>query len=54
MSSQSELSPLINGQLGLVPDIDPEETQEWVDSLDDLIETSGGPRVRYILMSMER
>ncbi|WP_188042699.1 pyruvate dehydrogenase (acetyl-transferring), homodimeric type [Changpingibacter yushuensis] len=54
MSSQSELSPLINGQLGLVPDIDPEETQEWVDSLDDLIETSGGPRARYILMSMER
>ncbi len=49
-----ELSPLINGQLGLVPDIDPEETQEWVDSLDDLIENSGGPRARYILMSMER
>ncbi|MGO1592433.1 MAG: pyruvate dehydrogenase (acetyl-transferring), homodimeric type [Ancrocorticia sp.] len=49
-----ELSPLINGQLGLVADIDPEETQEWVDSLDDLIENSGGPRARYILMSMER
>ena len=49
-----DLSPLINGQLGLVPDIDPEETQEWVDSLDDLIENSGGPRARYILMSMER
>lgn len=54
MSSQMGLSPLINGQLGLVPDIDPEETQEWVDSLDDLIEHSGGPRARYILMSMER
>ncbi|MGO1637179.1 MAG: pyruvate dehydrogenase (acetyl-transferring), homodimeric type [Ancrocorticia populi] len=54
MSEPMELSPLINGQLGLVPDIDPEETQEWVDSLDDLIENSGGPRARYILMSMER
>ena len=54
VSSPNELSPLINGQLGLVPDIDPEETQEWVDSLDDLIESSGGPRARYILMSMER
>ncbi|MCF2706370.1 pyruvate dehydrogenase (acetyl-transferring), homodimeric type [Arcanobacterium haemolyticum] len=54
MSPQSELSPLINGQLGLVPDIDPEETQEWVDSLEDLIATSGGPRARYVLMNMER
>ena len=54
MSSQDNTSPLINGLLSQVPDIDSEETQEWIDSIDDLINHRGGPRARYILLSMLR
>ncbi|WP_054953461.1 pyruvate dehydrogenase (acetyl-transferring), homodimeric type [Flaviflexus massiliensis] len=54
MSSQDNTSPLINGLLSRVPDIDSEETQEWLDSIDDLINHRGGPRARYILLSMLR
>ncbi|AOZ72761.1 pyruvate dehydrogenase (acetyl-transferring), homodimeric type [Boudabousia tangfeifanii] len=54
MSELNETSPLINGLLSQVPDIDPEETKEWVESLDGLIDEKGGPRARYILLSMLR
>ncbi len=52
MTIRDQHSPLINGLLSQVPDIDREETQEWVDSLDGLIDEKGGPRARYILLSM--
>ncbi|RTE48782.1 pyruvate dehydrogenase (acetyl-transferring), homodimeric type [Actinobaculum sp. 352] len=52
MSQQTP--PLINGQLSQVPDIDPEETSEWVDSIDNLIESGGALRARYILTSLEQ
>ncbi|MDO5671747.1 MAG: pyruvate dehydrogenase (acetyl-transferring), homodimeric type [Actinomycetaceae bacterium] len=51
MSSQ-KTSPLINGLLTLVPDNDPEETREWIESLDDMITANGGPRARYLLLQM--
>ena len=53
MSSQPIL-PLINGLLSQVPDIDKEETSEWIESIDGLIDSQGGPRARYLLMAMER
>ena len=53
MSVQPGASPLINGQPNYVPDIDAEETSEWLESIDDLIQTGGSKRARYILMSME-
>jgi len=49
-----ETGPLIGGLLSQVPDIDPEETGEWVESLDGLIDDKGGPRARYVLMSLLR
>nr|WP_223147084.1 pyruvate dehydrogenase (acetyl-transferring), homodimeric type [Flaviflexus equikiangi] len=54
VSSNDNTSPLIDGLLSQVPDIDSEETREWIDSIDDLIENRGGPRARYILLSMLR
>ncbi|MCL2454298.1 MAG: pyruvate dehydrogenase (acetyl-transferring), homodimeric type [Micrococcales bacterium] len=54
MPSHDETTPLIDGLLAQVPDIDPEETAEWVESLDGLIDTQGGPRARYVLMSLLR
>ena len=53
VSVQPGASPLINGQPNYVPDIDAEETSEWLESIDDLIQTGGPKRARYILMSME-
>ena len=54
MASIDETGPLIGGLLSQVPDIDPDETSEWLQSLDGLIEDKGGPRARYVLMSLLR
>jgi len=52
VASTEDRGPLINGLLSQVPDIDPEETGEWVDSLDGLIDDKGGPRARYVLLNL--
>src|SRR4051794_6114197 len=52
VASIDETGPLIGGLLSQVPDIDPDETGEWVESLDGLIDEKGGPRARYVLLSM--
>lgn len=44
--------PVVNGMLTQVPDNDPNETLEWLDSLDALIDEKGGPRARYVLLNM--
>src|SRR5207249_902294 len=35
-----------------LPDIDPEETQEWIESLDALVKQSGGDRARFVLYKL--
>ncbi|MGD0594011.1 MAG: pyruvate dehydrogenase (acetyl-transferring), homodimeric type [Acidimicrobiales bacterium] len=35
-----------------VPDIDPEETTEWLDSFDSIVEQSGRDRARFLLMKL--
>ncbi|HEX7804932.1 MAG TPA: pyruvate dehydrogenase (acetyl-transferring), homodimeric type, partial [Cellulomonas sp.] len=52
MASTDDRGPLINGLLSQVPDIDPAETGEWIDSLDGLIDDKGGPRARYVLLNL--
>src|SRR5699024_12831021 len=54
VTSRNEAGPLINGLLSQVPDIDPDETSEWIESLEGLIDDRGGPRARYILMNLLR
>jgi pyruvate dehydrogenase E1 component len=45
----------IDGFVHQLPDIDPDETTEWLDSLDAVVEESGRPRARYLLARlMER
>ena len=46
--------PLINGLRSQVPDFDPEETSEWLEALDALVDERGGPRARYVLLSLLR
>ena len=35
-----------------MPDIDPEETQEWIESLDKMVEADGPNRARIVLLKM--
>ena len=52
MSLKKEHRPVVGGMLSQVPDNDPQETQEWIESLSDLIDEKGGPRARYVLLHM--
>jgi pyruvate dehydrogenase E1 component len=52
VSPQDGSGPLINGLLSQVKDIDVEETGEWLESLDGLIDERGGPRARYVLLNL--
>src|SRR5256885_16513294 len=35
-----------------LPDIDPDETQEWIESLDALVRQSGADRARFVLYKL--
>ncbi|MBI2982926.1 MAG: hypothetical protein HYY42_01860, partial [Chloroflexi bacterium] len=35
-----------------LPDIDPDETQEWIDSLDALVKHGGVERARFVLFKL--
>ena len=40
------------GVASYLPDIDPEETSEWLESFDDLLERSGPARAHYLMLRM--
>ena len=45
----------IDGFVHQIPDIDPSETSEWLDSLDSVVDVRGKARARYLLTRlMER
>lgn len=50
--AEADHRPVVNGMLSQVPDNDPHETEEWLESLRSLYEAKGGPRTRYILLHM--
>src|SRR5438270_7807982 len=43
---------ITDGRPSQIPDIDPDETQEWLDSLDAAIEHGGRGRARYLMLRM--
>ncbi|MET8554785.1 pyruvate dehydrogenase (acetyl-transferring), homodimeric type [Streptomyces sp. NPDC004959] len=46
-------TPIIIGGLpSQVPDFDPEETQEWLDSLDAAVDARGSERARYLMLRL--
>jgi pyruvate dehydrogenase E1 component len=47
-----EIGPILNGIPTHLPDIDPSETQEWLDSLDGVISNVGRPRARYVMLRL--
>ena len=41
---------LFDGVSHQLPDVDPEETSEWLDAFDDVVDVHGRTRARYLLM----
>jgi hypothetical protein len=53
VASASDRNPIIIGGLpSQVPDFDPEETQEWLDSLDAAVDERGRERARYLMLRL--
>lgn len=50
--ARDEFGPILNGIPSRIPDIDPEETQEWLDSLDAIIDEVGRTRARYVMRKL--
>jgi pyruvate dehydrogenase E1 component len=43
---------IIDGFVHQLPDIDPDETQEWLDSFSEVVETRGKPRARFLMSKL--
>lgn len=52
VSANLVTSRLINGLVEMGPDPDPEETKEWLDSLDGLIREQGSLRARNLILQL--
>jgi len=50
--AREEAGPILNGIPSQLPDIDPEETQEWLDSLDGVVDEGGRTRARYVMLKL--
>ncbi len=44
--------PILNGLPSHLPDIDPDETNEWLESLDAAVEERGRERARYLMLAL--
>ncbi|MBM3670057.1 MAG: pyruvate dehydrogenase (acetyl-transferring), homodimeric type [Actinobacteria bacterium] len=55
MTTPRDRDPLLAGGLPTqYVDVDPDETGEWLDSFDALVERSGNQRARYVMLSLLR
>ncbi|HET7724606.1 MAG TPA: pyruvate dehydrogenase (acetyl-transferring), homodimeric type [Propionibacteriaceae bacterium] len=52
MIPRDEGGPVLNGLPTNLPDTDPDETGEWIESLDGLIEKGGRNRARYVMLRL--
>ncbi|MDQ7994109.1 MAG: pyruvate dehydrogenase (acetyl-transferring), homodimeric type, partial [Propionicimonas sp.] len=46
------MGPILNGLPTNLPDIDSEETAEWLESLDAMIDDVGRNRARYVMLKL--
>ncbi|CAN5855758.1 pyruvate dehydrogenase (acetyl-transferring), homodimeric type [soil metagenome] len=44
--------PIIDGLASPLPDVDPDETREWLESLDAVVDNAGRGRARYLMLRM--
>ena len=52
MSAAEESSRILSGLTNNFPDKDPQETSEWIESFDGLVEERGTERAQYIMRSL--
>ena len=52
MPGREELGPILNGIPSQLPDIDPDETAEWLESLDGVVDERGRTRARYLMLKL--
>ena len=52
MIPREDPGPIINGLPTNLPDTDPEETSEWLESLDGIIDAEGRNRARYVMLKL--
>ncbi len=52
MSTAEESSDILSGLTDHAPDKDPEETSEWIESFDSLVEVAGTERAEYIMRQL--
>ncbi|SNC72480.1 pyruvate dehydrogenase E1 component [Kytococcus aerolatus] len=50
--AKKDSGPILNGLPSQLPDIDPEETAEWLASLDGLVDEQGRERARYVMLNL--
>jgi pyruvate dehydrogenase E1 component len=49
---RNRYSVISDGLPSQIPDVDPSETQEWVDSLDGVIDSAGPRRARFLMLKL--
>src|SRR5712672_3206786 len=49
---RNRYSVISDGLPSQIPDVDPTETQEWLDSLDAVIDSAGPRRARYLMLKL--
>ena len=52
MAGQPSSGPILNGIPSQLPDTDPEETQEWLESMQSVVEAQGRTRARYLMLQL--
>ena len=50
--STDRYSVISDGLPSQLPDVDPTETQEWLDSFDSLLDSSGRARARFVMIGI--
>jgi pyruvate dehydrogenase E1 component len=51
-AGRSRYSVISDGLPSQIPDVDPQETQEWLESLDAVIDSSGARRARFLMLKL--
>ncbi|MDQ1287869.1 MAG: pyruvate dehydrogenase component [Actinomycetota bacterium] len=52
VAAHPDAGPIINGLPSQLPDIDPDETLEWLASLDAAVDERGRDRARYLMLAL--
>lgn len=51
-SEHDRVRVIREGVASYLPDIDPDETGEWLESFDDMVGRSGPARARYLMLRL--